>query len=85
MRQPITMTLEEIKQDMNQYAHNFPIEYLPHISESEQIVDPIHNYRRPKPVEKPQDKKPLDPKSLIINDQEQKKECNALSHGVPTL
>ena len=42
---PITMTLEEIKIDMNNYAKKFPINEIPHIQENE-IIDPIHNYRR---------------------------------------
>lgn len=37
---------------MNHYAKNFPMHYIPHISENDDIVDPIHNYKRLKPQEK---------------------------------
>jgi hypothetical protein len=38
------MTLEQIKQDMNSYAKNFPIKEIPHITEAKEIIDFVHNY-----------------------------------------
>jgi hypothetical protein len=55
------MSLEDIKADMNNYAKKFPTHQLPHISEAQEIIDPIHNYRRPKPTEKPTKNEPNDP------------------------
>jgi len=46
---PITMTINEIKHDMNLYVKNFPNEIIPHITEAHEINDIIHNYRQPKP------------------------------------
>ena len=76
IQKPITMTIDEIKQDMNNYAKNFPIDQIPHISENDDIVDPIHNYRRPKPSKK-------EPKPG--NQLETVRGNNALAVGVPTL
>lgn len=33
--------------DMYKYAREFPIEAIPHISELDEIVDVIHNYKTP--------------------------------------
>jgi hypothetical protein len=61
---------------MNNYAKNFPINMIPHLSEADEIIDPIHNYRRPKPTQK-------EPKTTNIL--ETRKGNTALSIGVPTL
>ena len=45
---PITMSLEDIMADMNTYAKQFPTYIIPHLSSDREIVDPIHNYQRPK-------------------------------------
>ena len=33
------MTLEEIKQDMNLYAKRFPKDMIPHMSETNEIIE----------------------------------------------
>lgn len=38
-------SLEDIRKDMFTYASNFDKDCIPHISEGNQIVDKIHNYR----------------------------------------
>jgi hypothetical protein len=35
VRSPINMTLEDILQDMNDYAKNFPTHVIPHIGEAD--------------------------------------------------
>jgi len=40
--------LEDIQQDMYQYAAQFPKSIIPHITENNEICDKIHNYSRPK-------------------------------------
>ena len=35
---PITLTLEDIKQDMNNYVRKFPMKIFPHIKDDE-IID----------------------------------------------
>lgn len=52
IQQPITLTLEEIKYDMYNYAKNFPKDIIPHIKDGGGINDEIHNYKRPKPLGK---------------------------------
>ena len=46
--QPIKYTLEDIRNDMNQYVKKFPKDIIPHVSEVNQVVDLIHNYPKPK-------------------------------------
>jgi len=80
------MTLEDIKADMNSYAKKFPTQITPHISEAQEIIDPIHNYRRPKPTEKPNNKaSEANVKQKNFIDLETKMSNTALSQGVPTL
>lgn len=50
VQQPIVMTLDDIKQDMYSYVKKFPKEIIPHVTESKEINDLIHNYRRLKPT-----------------------------------
>jgi hypothetical protein len=45
LKKPITLTLDDIRKDMNQYVRQFPKEILPHITETQEIVDNIHNYK----------------------------------------
>jgi hypothetical protein len=52
---PITLTLEDIKQDMNNYVKKFPKEIIPHITEGRDICDHIHNYRRTTSLTSPKD------------------------------
>jgi len=39
------MTVEDIKQDLNFYVKKFPKEAIPHITETNEICDNIHNYK----------------------------------------
>ncbi len=45
---PITMTITEIKHDMNLYVKNFPNEIIPHMTEAHEVNDIIHNFKLPK-------------------------------------
>lgn len=69
---------------MNNYAKKFPIHILPHVSEAKEIIDPIHNYRRPQPTEKPSKS---NSQTMIKGfvDLESKAQNTALTQGVPTL
>ena len=49
IQKPITVTIEDIKQDMSTFAKQFPTDVIPHITDNGSINDTIHNYRRPKP------------------------------------
>jgi len=44
------MSLDDIAQDMNNYAKYFPKEIIPHVTETQEINDLIHNYQLPKPT-----------------------------------
>jgi hypothetical protein len=48
IQKPITVTIEDIKQDMSTFAKQFPTDVIPHITDNGSIKDTIHNYRRPK-------------------------------------
>ena len=39
VKKPITLTLDDIKQDMNNYVKKFPKEIIPHITEANDICD----------------------------------------------
>ena len=45
VQRPIMYSLEDIRKDMFTYASNFDKDCIPHISEGNQIVDKIHNFR----------------------------------------
>lgn len=45
---PITIGKEDIVKDMYKYAREFRSDVIPHITEAGEIVDIIHNYKRPK-------------------------------------
>lgn len=79
VRKPISITLEEIKQEMNHYAKNFPDQFIPHIGENDDIVDNIHNYRRPKPLEEQEKSK------NAFDFGSDNKDRNAMIQAVPTL
>ena len=51
IKKPITLTLEDIRKDMNQYVRQFPKDILPHITETQEIVDLIHNYKLRMPTQ----------------------------------
>ena len=53
IQRPITVTIEDIKQDMGTFAKQFPTDVIPHIKDNGDIKDSIHNYRRPKPQQQP--------------------------------
>jgi len=81
---PITISLEEIKIDIIDYANRFPTETIPHITDSSEIIDPIHNYRHPKPNESAfQQRKTVQISDFV--DTETTKVNNALTYGRPTL
>ena len=44
VQQPITATIEEIIKDLYKFAKEFPHKLIPHITNSQEIVDDIHNY-----------------------------------------
>lgn len=56
VKKPITLTLEDIKQDMNSYVKKFPEDIIPHITEAQDIVDKIHNYPPPPTLSPSQNK-----------------------------
>ena len=78
--QPITFTLDEIKQDMYSYAKNFPKQIIPHIKEGGAINDIIHNYQRSKPLKQKQEEKVGNDYSL-----DDKKQVNSLEAAKPKL
>lgn len=45
---PITVMQEDIIKDMFRYAREFPIKVIPHVTEQGEIIDILHNYKRPK-------------------------------------
>ena len=48
LQKPITITVDDIKQDMNSFVKKFPKESIPHITETNEICDNIHNFRQVK-------------------------------------
>ena len=44
IQKPIVFTMDEIRADMITYETNFDMSIIPHINESNQVVDNIHNY-----------------------------------------
>lgn len=45
---PIFIQKEEIIKDMFGFSREFPIKVIPHVTEQGEIVDILHNYKRPK-------------------------------------
>lgn len=48
VRNPIKFTMEDIRADMHKYERGFEVNIIPHMSESKEIVDIIHNYEKGK-------------------------------------
>ena len=44
VRNPIKFTMEDIRADMHKYERGFEIDIIPHMNESKEIIDNIHNY-----------------------------------------
>ena len=42
IRKPITIQKEEILKEMYEYRKEFPVRIIPHISETDEIVDFVH-------------------------------------------
>ena len=40
--------MEDIRADMHKYERGFEVNIIPHMSESKEIVDIIHNYEKGK-------------------------------------
>lgn len=45
LRQPLTVTVDEIAEDLKKFAEHFPYDLIPHVMENNEINDVIHNYR----------------------------------------
>jgi hypothetical protein len=77
VQRPITLTVDEIKADMQKYVKKFPKKIIPHMTEAHEINDIIHNYRRPKA---------LAPKHTTVDFMEETRHANtSLVYGMPTL
>ena len=48
IQNPIKFTMEDIRADMHTYERGFDVDIIPHISENNQIIDNIHNYKKGK-------------------------------------
>lgn len=45
LMQPLTITVEEIAEDLRKFVERFPWDIIPHITENNEINDIIHNYK----------------------------------------
>ena len=81
IQNPIKFTMEDIRADMHKYESGFQKDIIPHISESEQIVDNIHNYQKGK-----EDKKDtMKDHEIALDNVENKKKKNLALEKAPTL
>lgn len=82
VQRPITMTVEDIKQDLNVYVKKFPKEVIPHITETNEVCDNIHNYKN-KP--RAQVQKDTASSGGRFTEFSNRKLNTALTQGMPTL
>lgn len=50
IRKPITIQKEEILKEMYEYRKEFPVKIIPHVTDTGEVVDLIHQISIPKPV-----------------------------------
>lgn len=44
LAQPLTITVQEIHEDLKKYTDRFPYHVIPHVTRTAEINDVIHNY-----------------------------------------
>jgi hypothetical protein len=45
LMEPLTITVEEIQDDLRKFVERFPWDVIPHITDNNEINDIIHNYK----------------------------------------